>query len=306
MQATLRRSIGFSGVGLHSGKIVTMTLRPAAADTGVRFCRIDVTERDQIVRAAYDTVVDTRLCTRIANADGVSVGTIEHLMAALAAMGVDNVLVTINGPEVPVLDGSAKPFVERIAHVGLALTAAPRRVLRILDTVTVEHGGAVASLRPAEAFGLDFAIDFPDPAIGRQALSLDLTRESFVRELADCRTFARLAEIEALRQAGLALGGDLTNAVVVDGDRVLNAGGLRRPDEFVRHKMLDAVGDLALAGAPILGRYAGHRAGHDLTNRLLHALFARPAAFAWEVTDGHPAAPVLSEQARAALRFAAE
>jgi UDP-3-O-[3-hydroxymyristoyl] N-acetylglucosamine deacetylase len=306
MQATLRRSIGFSGIGLHSGKIVTITLRPAAADTGIRFCRIDVTDRDQIIVARYDQVVDTRLCTRIGNADGVSVGTIEHLMAALAATGVDNVLVDIDGPEVPVLDGSAKPFFERIAHVGLAFTGAPRRVLRVLEAVTVEHGGAAASLLPAAGFALDFTIEFPEPAIGRQALSLDLTRDSFLRELADCRTFARLAEIEALRKAGLALGGDLTNAVVVDGDRVLNAGGLRRPDEFVRHKMLDAVGDLALAGAPILGRYVGHRAGHDMTNRLLHALFARPQAFAWETTDNHPACPAPTAEALAALRFAAE
>ena len=306
MQATLRKSVGFTGVGLHTGRTVTMTLRPAAADTGIRFCRIDVTDRDQIIPARFDAVVDTRLCTRIGNADGVSVGTIEHLMAALAALGVDNALIDIDAPEVPVLDGSAKPFLDRIAHVGLAFSEAPRRVLRVLETVTVEHGGARASLRPAEGFALDFLIDFPDPAIGRQRHALPLTPASFAAELADCRTFARLAEIEALRRAGLALGGDLTNAVVVDGDRVLNPGGLRRPDEFVRHKMLDAVGDLALAGGPIIGAYSGERAGHDITNRLLHALFARPSAWRWETAVGHPSLPAPSAEALAALRFAAE
>lgn len=306
MQATLRRSIGFSGVGLHTGMLVTMTLRPAAAGTGIRFCRIDIADRDQMIPASYDRVVDTRLCTRIGNADGVTVGTVEHLMAALSAIGVDNVLVDIDGPEVPVLDGSAKPFFDRIAHVGLAFTAAPRRVLRILETVTVEHGSATASLHPASAFELDFSIDFPDPAIGQQTFALELTDGRFLIELADCRTFARLSEIEALRRAGLALGGDLTNAVVVDGDRVLNPGGLRRPDEFVRHKMLDAVGDLALAGAPIVGRYVGHRAGHDVTNRLLHTLFARPSAYRWETVEAHPARPMVAGDVHAALRFAAE
>lgn len=306
MQATLRKSIGFSGIGLHTGRTVTMTLRPAAPDTGIRFCRVDVTDRDQIVPAVFDAVVDTRLCTRIANADGVDVGTIEHLMAALAASGVDNVLIDIDAGEVPVLDGSAKPFLDRINHVGLAFTAAPRRVLRVLEAVTVVHGGARASLRPAAALSLDFAIDFPDAAIGRQAFALTLTPETFATELADCRTFARLAEIEALRRAGLALGGDLSNAVVVDGNRVLNPGGMRRPDECVRHKVLDAVGDLALAGAPIIGHYSGDRAGHDLTNRLLRALFARPAAFAWETVDTHPALPTPDAEALAALRFAAE
>ena len=306
MQATLRRSVAFTGIGLHSGAAVSLTVRPAAIDTGIRFCRIDVTDRDQIVPARFDHVVDTRLNTMIGNADGVRVSTVEHLMAALAAAGVDNALIDIDGPEVPVMDGSALPFLRAIQAVGLALTAAPRRVLRVLEQVSVEAGDASAALLPAPAFAIDFAIDFPEPAIGRQALSLSLTPESFAEELADCRTFARLAEINALRAAGLALGGDLSNAIVVDGGRVLNPNGLRRPDEFVRHKMLDAVGDLALAGGPVIGCYVGRRAGHDMTNRLLRALFARPGAWAWETVDTHPAAPATDPVMAEAMRLAAE
>jgi UDP-3-O-[3-hydroxymyristoyl] N-acetylglucosamine deacetylase len=306
MQATIRKSVTFSGVALHAGGSVTMTIRPAAAGSGIRFCRIDVTDRDQMVSALFDRVVDTRLCTKIGNADGVTVSTVEHVMAALSAMGVDNALITLDGPEVPVMDGSAQPFVEAIERVGLAFAAVPRAVLRVLDPVIVEHGAASAALYPAEAFELDYAIDFPDPAIGRQALAMTVTAASFAEGLADCRTFARLAEIEALRKAGLARGGDLGNAVVVDGERVLNPGGLRRPDEFVRHKMLDAVGDLALAGAPVLGRYVGVRAGHDITNRLLHALFARPSAWRIETAESHPALPPLAPAMAEAMRLAAE
>jgi UDP-3-O-[3-hydroxymyristoyl] N-acetylglucosamine deacetylase len=306
MQATIRKSVTFSGVALHAGGTVTMTIRPAAADTGIRFCRIDVTDRDQIVPALYDRVVDTRLCTKVGNADGVTVSTIEHVMAALSAMGVDNALITLDGPEVPVMDGSAQPFVEAIEQVGLAFAAVPRAVLRVLEPVIVEHGAARAELHPADVFALDYDIDFPDPAIGRQTLAMTVTAAGFAEELADCRTFARLAEIEALRKVGLARGGDLGNAVVVDGDRVLNPGGLRRPDEFVRHKMLDAVGDLALAGMPVLGRYVGVRAGHDITNRLLHALFARPSAWRIETVETHPAVPPLAPAMAEAMRLAAE
>lgn len=306
MQATLCRSVAFSGVGLHSGAPVSLTVRPATVDTGIRFCRIDVTDRDQIVPARFDHVVDTRLNTMIGNADGVRVSTVEHLMAALAAAGVDNALIDIDGPEVPVMDGSALPFQRAIEAVGLAMTAAPRRVLRVLEPIRVESGAASAALVPARRFAVDFTIDFPDPAIGRQSLALDVTAGSFADELADCRTFARLAEIDALRKVGLARGGDLGNAVVVDGARVLNPGGLRRPDEFVRHKMLDVVGDLFLAGGPILGRYIGHRAGHDLTNRLLHALFERPSAWVWETVETHPACPAPEPALAEALRLAAE
>jgi UDP-3-O-[3-hydroxymyristoyl] N-acetylglucosamine deacetylase len=302
MQATLTRSLKFSGLGLHGGMAVSMTVRPAAPDTGIRFCRIDITDRDQIVPARFDHVVDTQLCTKLGNADGVTVSTVEHLMAALAACGVDNALIDVDGPEIPIMDGSALPFVFAIRNIGLSFSPVPRRVLEVQRRVTVAHGAAIAELRPANGFTIDFAIDFPDPAIGRQAIALSVDAQSFARELADCRTFARLAEIEALRQAGLARGGDLSNAIVVDGGRVLNPGGLRRPDEFVRHKALDAVGDLALAGGAIRGAFTAERGGHGITNRLLRALMADPSAYRWVEEHAHPLAP----QADHALRYAAE
>ncbi|TVQ53511.1 MAG: UDP-3-O-acyl-N-acetylglucosamine deacetylase [Rhodobacteraceae bacterium] len=291
MQKTLRRSVFFSGTGLHSGRPVRMALRPAPAGHGVRFCRIDVADRDQIVLARHDAVDDARLCTRLSNADGVSVSTVEHLMAALAGLGVDNALIDIDGSEAPILDGSAAPFVSAIRAAGLVADPAPRRAIRIVEPVSVRRGEAEAALLPADAFGVDFEIDFAAPAIGRQRIALEVTPESFMLELADCRTFVERHEIEALRAAGLARGGDLRNAVVVDGDRVLTPGGLRRPDEFVRHKALDAVGDLALAGAPIIGLYRGVRAGHALTNQLLRALFDAPSAWSW-VTLEAPDAPM--------------
>ncbi|PKP62566.1 MAG: UDP-3-O-[3-hydroxymyristoyl] N-acetylglucosamine deacetylase, partial [Alphaproteobacteria bacterium HGW-Alphaproteobacteria-8] len=286
MQATLSRSISFSGVGLHGGKPARIAIRPAPAGAGVWFCRVDVTDRDQMIPARFDAVSDTRLCTVLSNAAGVSVSTVEHVMAALAGCGVDNALVDIDGPEMPIMDGSAQVFVDAIQTAGLAFDATPRRALRILTPVIVERGDARAELHPAAAFAMDFAIAFDDAAIGRQRHAMTLREGAFAAELADCRTFTRLTEIEQLRAHGLALGGSLDNAVVVDGARVLNPGGLRRPDEFVRHKMLDAVGDLALAGGPIIGRYVGVRAGHALTNTLLRALFAREDAWRWE-----PAAP---------------
>jgi len=301
MQSTLSKSVSFTGVGLHGGKPARMAIRPAPAGAGVWFCRVDVSDRDQMIPARHDAVSDTRLCTVLANPAGVSVSTVEHVMAALAGCGVDNALIDIDGPEIPIMDGSAQVFVDAIQTAGLAFTDTPRRALRILSPVMVERGDARAELHPADAFAMDFSIAFDDAAIGRQRHAMTLGADGFARDLADCRTFTRLAEIEQLRAHGLALGGSLDNAVVVDGARVLNPGGLRRPDEFVRHKMLDAVGDLALAGAPIIGRYVGVKAGHALTNTLLRALFARPDAWRWE-----PAAPRIDMPAHAARRYAAQ
>jgi len=301
MQATLSRSISFTGVGLHGGKPARMAIRPAPPGAGVWFCRVDVSDRDQMIPARFDAVSDTRLCTVLSNGAGVGVSTVEHVMAALAGCGVDNALIDIDGPEIPIMDGSAQTFVDAIQTAGLAFTAAPRRALRILAPVVAERGDARAELHPADAFSMDFAIAFEDQAIGAQRHALTLEGDAFANELADCRTFTRLAEIEQLRAHGLAQGGSLDNAVVVDGARVLNPGGLRRPDEFVRHKMLDAVGDLALAGGPVIGRYVGVKAGHALTNTLLRALFARPDAWRWE-----PAAPRLDLPAPVARRFATQ
>jgi UDP-3-O-[3-hydroxymyristoyl] N-acetylglucosamine deacetylase len=296
MRSTVRTSVAFAGVGLHSGRPARMFVRPAPAGSGVRFMRLDVGDRDPIVPARWDAVADTRLNTRIENAAGVSVATVEHLMAALGSCGVDDALIDLDGPEVPIMDGSARAFAAGLRRVGLASQPGARLGLRVTRTVEVERDGARATLRPAARFELAFAIDFPDAAIGRQRFAFAPTPISFLTELADCRTFCRLGEVEALRAAGLALGGTLENAVVVDGDRVLSPGGLRRPDEFVRHKALDAIGDLALAGAPILGRYEGERAGHGLNNALLRALFAAPDAWAWDAAPEPAAEPLLAAE----------
>ncbi len=215
----------------------------------------------------------------IANAAGVTVSTIEHLMAALAALGVDNALVEIDGPEVPIMDGSALPFVKLLDRAGRRAQAAPRRVIEVLRPVTVSEGDKHASLLPAERFEVDFEIRFASAAIGRQRVVAAADEAGFRRELADCRTFGFLHEVEGLRAAGLARGGSLANAVVIDGDRVLNPEGLRRPDEFVRHKALDALGDLYVLGAPILGRFESSCGGHRLNNQLCRALLAQPDAW---------------------------
>lgn len=284
-QRTLKAAIGCVGAGLHSGQRVTLTLRPADPGTGVVFRRVDLGRE---IPARFASVVDARLCTVLADPDepAIRVGTIEHLMAAIAGSGLDNVVVEVDGPELPILDGSAAPYLFLLDCAGQAEQAAPRLDIEVLRTVRVEEGDAFAELRPGR-FGLDLSlsIDFAAPAIGRQAYALRLTPTSFRRELARARTFTEAADVARLREAGLAQGGSLANAVVVDETAVLNPGGLRMPDEFVRHKLLDAVGDLALAGAPLRARFVAHRSGHALNNRLLGALFADPAA--WRTTDEH-------------------
>jgi len=280
-QRTLKASIGCVGLGLHSGQRVSLMLRPAPAGHGIAFRRTDL---GIDIPARFDHVVDTRLATVLAldGDEAARVGTVEHVMAALAGSGIDNALVEIDGPEPPVLDGSAAPFVFLIDCAGVVEQDAPRAVIDVRRVVRVSEGDAFAELRPAHpgSIGLDMAlsIDFAAAAIGRQALSLSLTADSFRRELARARTFTLADEIERLRASGFAKGGSLDNAVVVDQARVLNPSGLRMPDEFVRHKLLDAVGDLALAGAPLRGRFVAHRSGHALNNRLLRALFADGAA----------------------------
>ncbi len=279
MQTTIRSAATFQGVGLHTGTTVRMTVRPASANHGIWFRRTDVIGSDPMVPAIWDAVTPSRLCTIVENTAGVSVSTIEHIMAALSGCGVHNALIEINGPEVPILDGSAQPFVTAILGRGLRELSEPVLCLEILAPVEVRDGDAVARFEPAGALEIDFSIDFADAAIGQQHRRLSMANGAFVRELSDCRTFCRQADVEKMRAAGLALGGTYENAVVVEGDRILTPGGFRRADEAVRHKMLDALGDIALAGAPILGRYHGDRAGHAMTNRLLRALFARPDAY---------------------------
>lgn len=285
MARTLRHEVTFQGIGLHSGQSVTMRILPAPAGHGILFRRTDLPEGRGDIPALWHNVVDTRLCTRLGNADGASVGTVEHIMAALTGCGITDALILLDGPEVPIMDGSSAPFVERFSKTGCAESDTPVSALRILAPISVMDGDKRAALLPADQFEMDFSIEFDDPAIGASRRILRLTGDSFASELADCRTFGHLSEVERLRASGLGRGGSLQNAIVVDRGRVLNPDGLRRPDEFVRHKMLDAVGDLALAGAPIIGRYEAHRSGHELTNNLLHALFAQPDAWAWEVVS---------------------
>lgn len=281
LQQTLSQDVTFAGFGLHSGAPARMVLRAAPADTGVRFVRSDVTGLDPVVLARWDRVVPSQLCTLVANDDGVSVSTIEHIMAALAGCAIQNAVIEIDGPEVPILDGSAAPFVAGILDAGIAQLDAPLRAIVVKKAVEYRQGDAVARLEPADMLEINFEIDFADAAIGRQRLALNMANGTFVRELSASRTFCRNADVIAMRARGLAKGGTLENAVVFDGDQVLSPGGLRHANEPVRHKMLDALGDLALAGAPILGRYTGQRAGHAMTNALLRALFADPAAWAW-------------------------
>lgn len=279
MQNTLARSVTFKGVGLHSGAPVTMVVHPAGEDHGIWFRRSDLAQKAALIPACWDAVVPSRLCTLVANAAGSTVSTIEHIMAALAGSAVHNALIEIDGPEVPILDGSAAPFVAAILDAGLVAQKAPVRAIKVLKPVEVREGEAIARLEPSDMLEIDFRIDFSDAAIGRQEKVLNMSNGAFVRELSDSRTFCRNAEVIAMRERGLALGGTLENAVVFEGDKVLSPGGLRHADEPVRHKMLDALGDLALAGGPLLGRYTGIRAGHALTNRLLRALFADPTAW---------------------------
>ncbi|MGI9510365.1 MAG: UDP-3-O-acyl-N-acetylglucosamine deacetylase [Geminicoccaceae bacterium] len=303
MQRTLRASIGCVGVGLHSGIKTTLTLHPADAGSGIRFVRVDRHE-DTPVPALFDQVSDTTMCTAIGQRDGAVVGTIEHLMAALAAMEIDNVLIEIDGPEVPIMDGSATPFIFLIECAGIIEQDQPRSWIEILKPVTVTAHGKSARLEPLppvdldddhhqpESFEVACRIEFDHPLIKSQSLVHRLTAERFKADIAAARTFGFAERVEELWSRGLALGGSLKNAVVVSQDKVLNEDGLRFEDEFVRHKVLDCVGDLYLAGGPIIGRFVGDCAGHAMHNKLLRALFADPTAWR-RTTEFAPAEPAL-------------
>ncbi|WP_043828924.1 UDP-3-O-acyl-N-acetylglucosamine deacetylase [Muricoccus aerilatus] len=304
---TLKSAIGCVGVGLHSGLRASLTLRPARAGDGIVFRRTDL---GLDIPARFDAVTDTRLCTALGDGDA-RIGTIEHVMAALAALGVTDAVVEVDGPEVPILDGSAAPFVFLLDCAGLVELAAPAAKIEVLRTIRVTDGegpnAAWAELSPGSGPGLEaeLSIDFGATAIGRQALSMSVTEEGFRAVLADARTFTLAEDIARLRSVGLARGGSLANAVVVDGPLVVNPGGLRHADEFVRHKLLDAVGDLALAGAPLRGRFRGHRSGHGLNNRVLRALFADPSAWRWVEEQEMPVTAMAGATARLPMAAAA-
>jgi len=281
-QHTVKSPALFAGVGVHTGGYTQVAVRAAAPDAGIVFVRTDVTDRDNLVPVSPQAVCKTQLGTVIENAAGVTVATIEHLMAALVMSGIDNAIVELDGPEMPIMDGSSWPFLKILDRAGRRPQAAARRFIEIIDTVEVVDGDKRAALKPAMRFEVAFGIEFPTAVIGRQDIDMAMDEATFRHELADCRTFGFLHEVEALRAMGLARGGTLENCVVIEGDRVLNPEGLRRPDEFVRHKALDAIGDLFVLGAPILGRFEGELAGHGINNQLVRALAARPEA--WRIT----------------------
>jgi len=294
-QKTLAASARCAGVALHSGSLVKMTLQPAGVDHGIRFRRSD---KNVEVAANWRNLVPSTLCTTIGQ-DGAMVATIEHLMAAFAGLELDNVLVTLDGPEVPVMDGSAAPFVALIEQAGIVEQDAPRRAIEILKAVEVSGDGATASLEPADGFSLSFVIEFASSAIRRQRIVIEPDPATFKRDICGARTFGFLDEVERMRAAGLARGGSLDNAVVISGDRVLNEGGLRYGDEFVRHKALDAMGDLYLAGGPIIGGFRGRRSGHSLNRLLLERLFADPTAWCHATLPAQREDALWIERARA-------
>jgi UDP-3-O-[3-hydroxymyristoyl] N-acetylglucosamine deacetylase len=280
LQRTLKASIKTTGVGLHTGARVDMVLRPAAPDTGVVFHRVDLVPPVAIPADARN-VGDTRLSSTLKQ-DGASISTVEHILSALAGLGIDNLHVDIAGPEIPIMDGSAGPFVFLLQSAGIVEQDAPKKFLRILAPVEVKDGDKWARFDPFNGFKLDFTIDFPHPVFGSENRNvvIDFAQHSYVKEVARARTFGFMQDVEAMRSAGLALGGSLQNAVVLDEFRVLNAEGLRYDNEFVKHKVLDAIGDLYLLGHPLIGQYTAFKSGHGLNNALARALLARPEAYA--------------------------
>ena len=279
-QTTLNGVVEMSGIGLHSGKQVNLTLRPAAADHGIVFVRSDIEQQDEAsIPALCASVCEVTLSSKIGNAFGHKVGTVEHLMAALAFLRIDNALIEVDAAEVPIMDGSAQPFVDAINTVGTRELGIARRVLRIKKPVRVTHGDSYCEIVPDDERVFEAEIDFESGAIGRQSYALKLDDDSVDADVVNARTFCMLQQVEAMHEAGLALGGSMANAIVVDGDAVLNEDGLRSEREFVQHKLLDAVGDLYLTGLHMIGRYRGYKSGHALHNALLNALFDQPDAF---------------------------
>jgi len=276
---TIALSAIMAGVGLHTGRTVRLTIRPAATGSGIVFVRTDINDRPNRISASATNVTQTRLGTVITNDHDVSVSTIEHLMAAFSALSIDNAVVELDGPEVPIVDGSSEPFVRLLDQAGFRRQSSPQQFIEILRPVEVIEGDKSASLSPCERFEVRFEIEFASKAIGHQVIDLAVTEQTFRKELSQARTFGFIEQVEALRQSGRAIGGSMDNAIVIEGDTVLNPEGLRFVDEFVRHKALDAIGDLYVLGMPILGRFVGIKAGHGLNNALVRALLSQPDAY---------------------------
>ncbi|CAD6508659.1 UDP-3-O-acyl-N-acetylglucosamine deacetylase [Candidatus Profftia tarda] len=281
-QRTLKRIIQATGVGLHNGKKVTLTMRPAAANTGVIYRRTDLNSPPVDFLTNAKSVLDAVLCTCLVNEDNMRISTVEHLNAALAGLGIDNLIIEVNGAEIPIMDGSAGPFVYLLLEAGIEELSCAKKFLRLKKVVRFEDGDKWAQLSPHNGFSLDFTIDFNHPAIdsSSQRYQMDFSAESFVRQISRARTFGFMRDIEYLQSRGLCLGGSLDCAIVVDDYRVLNEDGLRFEDEFVRHKMLDAIGDLFICGHNIIGAFTAYKSGHALNNKLLQAVLAKKDA--WE------------------------
>lgn len=280
-QQTIARTASLSGVGVHSGKPASLTIRPAGEGRGVLFVRTDIADRDATIPALATRVTTTELGTNMSNEAGVSVATVEHFLAACSGLGIDNVIAELDGPELPILDGSSRPFVDLLTRAGVQEQGAPRRVLKILKPVEVRRGVKFVRLSPGMGFEMRVIIDFSTKAIGRQEIRFAMTPGAFAREVAWARTFGFAHQADQLREMGKGLGASMDNTIVVDGDAVANPGGLQTDDEFVRHKLLDVIGDLFLAGGQIEGLYEGEQPGHALNNQLLRAVFADATSFAW-------------------------
>jgi UDP-3-O-[3-hydroxymyristoyl] N-acetylglucosamine deacetylase len=287
-QRTLRNSVTCSGIGLHSGRPVRMSIHAAPAGSGIRFLRTDLRGDEAIIPADWRQVCDQPLCTALSNVAGTRVATVEHVMAALAGCGVDNAEIAVDAPELPIMDGSAAPFLFLIECAGTIEQPAPRRAIAVRKTVVIEDDQRRVALHPAEEFSIEVEVDYDSESQIRQSYSGRITADGFRAEIARARTYGFLADAEALRAAGLAQGASLDNAVVMSEGKVLNEGGLRYPNELARHKALDAIGDLALAGAPLLARFEGRRSGHKLHHRLLAELFADSEAWGWTPIRENP------------------
>jgi UDP-3-O-[3-hydroxymyristoyl] N-acetylglucosamine deacetylase len=295
-QRTLKQIARTVGIGLHSGSKVELMLRPAAADTGIVFRRVDI-DPPVDIRLTPEAVVDTRMATTIGR-DGIMVATIEHLMSALAGLGIDNCYVDVDAPEIPIMDGSAASFVFLIQSAGIVELNAAKKFVRVLKPVEIREDDKLARLEPYFGFRLQFSIEFNHPAIDatEQFVEVDFARDSYVKEVSRARTFGFVNEVEALRAAGLAMGGNFENAIVMDEYRVLNTDGLRAGDEFAKHKILDAIGDLSALGRPLMASYVAHKSGHALNNRLLRALTADRTAYEFVTFEEEEQAPAAFRQ----------